>query len=1049
MTGQQWDILVLTAGNEKQAALYREQLALRDQLGLLAGFRNWHVVADPLGRRIGSGGSTLFCLLELLNRQGCASSKDEWHALLESQRILIVHAGGDSRRLPAYGTCGKVFVPLPIESESALATTLFDYQIPVYASLPPIAPGRGQVVISSGDVLLDFDPKNVSWGKAGIAGLGCRSTPEQATRHGVYCTRGGAIIRRYLQKPSLLKQHEFAAVDQYGEVVLDIGVLTFDATAAVRLLTMCDVQVGADGRLAVHGEMLDAIMTHGLDFYREICCAIGTDTTRELYLQAAHDSGSRWPDTMLDRVFDEVSAIPASVSVLKSCEFLHFGSTREILASGCRVFHRQQQRLGCPEHCLMINSRIPRAVAVPRVNAWVEGCRIRSQLVLHDHCVLIGVDVDEPLTLPGHACLDVLPGRDRNSESVHFVRCYHDDDPLQINSADDFRLCGKQLNWWLAGANLDWSAVWDNRIPATDRCIWNARLFPAVARHADYRNWLWMLEPAKATNKQLLTWAAAERFSFQEMALLADVSAFHSRRTEVGAQNIRDNLHRRFRGESCFSAKDLAYVIGHSKEPSEWLSTLIGELKWHAENADPGDSQQAFALSRITHSLSAAIEILLEVDETATELAFQRAVQSLAVCDREWLRTVGLGISNDSTVRDWAESGKELAFQQMRGRIISSAACATRPRNSLRPDEIVWGRAPARLDLGGGWTDTPPYSLECGGCVVNAAVHLNGQPPIQAFARVIGDPVIRIRSIDVGAHVQLSNWQECLDCTNASGEFSLVKAALAISGFAPERGESLREMLTEFGGGLEITTLAAIPKGSGLGTSSIMGAVILAVINRVLGNEVSSGELFHQVLCLEQKLTTGGGWQDQVGGVVGGLKLITTQPGMVPCASIHYVPSDILDPQQNGGRTLLYYTGITRLARNILQQVVGRYLNRDREALRVLEGLRQMALQVSESLARKNLAEFGGRIDQVWELNKQLDPDSSNPQIEAILARIRSRIYGAKLLGAGGGGFLLLVCRSHEDAGQIRAELLRNPPNNRARFFDFSVSTEGLAVSVC
>ena len=228
-----------------------------------------------------------------------------------------------------------------------------------------------------------------------------------------------------------------------------------------------------------------------------------------------------------------------------------------------------------------------------------------------------------------------------------------------------------------------------------------------------------------------------------------------------------------------------------------------------------------------------------------------------------------------------------------------------------------------------------------------------------------------------------------------------------------------------------------------------MGSVILAVINRVLGRALSQTELFHGVLRLEQKLTTGGGWQDQIGGSVGGLKLITTEPRMVPDATIRYVPADVLDPHQNGGQTLLYYTGITRLAKNILQQVVGRYLDRDREAMRVLRGLHEIAPQVAEALARKDLAEFGALIDQVWDLNKRLDPDSSNAQIEEMLARVRPWIHGAKLLGAGGGGFLLLICRSAEDAAQVRSQLQDHPPNDRARFFDFAVSRDGLGVSVC
>jgi galactokinase/mevalonate kinase-like predicted kinase len=69
--------------------------------------------------------------------------------------------------------------------------------------------------------------------------------------------------------------------------------------------------------------------------------------------------------------------------------------------------------------------------------------------------------------------------------------------------------------------------------------------------------------------------------------------------------------------------------------------------------------------------------------------------------------------------------------------------------------------------------------------------------------------------------------------------------------------------------------------------------------------------------------------------------------------------------------------------------------------------------------------------------------------IEAILERVAGQIYGATLLGAGGGGFLLLVCRSSEDAGKVRETLSRRPPNRRARFFDFDINQEGLVVTVC
>ena len=274
-----------------------------------------------------------------------------------------------------------------------------------------------------------------------------------------------------------------------------------------------------------------------------------------------------------------------------------------------------------------------------------------------------------------------------------------------------------------------------------------------------------------------------------------------------------------------------------------------------------------------------------------------------------------------------------------------------------------------------------------------------------------------------------------------------------LAGFAPPASSPsnglLKDLLNRFGGGLELTTLAAVPKGSGLGTSSIMGAVVLAVIHRVLGRELSSTELFHAVLRLEQALTTGGGWQDQIGGVLGGVKLITTRPGLVPDPTVRYVPPDVLDPKANGSQTLLYYTVITRLAKNILAQVVGRYLDRNRAAMATLRRIQALASEVAEAMARKDLAAFGEAIDRAWVLNKELDPESSNPQIEAILARVRQHIYGAKLLGAGGGGFLLLVSRSPEDAVLVKRQLESEQPNPRARFFDFAVSQDGLAISVC
>jgi len=203
------------------------------------------------------------------------------------------------------------------------------------------------------------------------------------------------------------------------------------------------------------------------------------------------------------------------------------------------------------------------------------------------------------------------------------------------------------------------------------------------------------------------------------------------------------------------------------------------------------------------------------------------------------------------------------------------------------------------------------------------------------------------------------------------------------------------------------------------------------------------------VLQLEQLLTTGGGWQDQVGGVVGGAKLIATAAGLTPDPRIEFLPDTLLATPERAGSMLLYYTGITRVAKNLLRRVVARYLDREHTAIEALGQLRQLAPKAADALKRDDRPAFGRYVDAAWRLNKRLDPGCSTPEIEQVLKRAAPWIDGGKLLGAGGGGFLLLVGKSPEAAHELRRHLESDPPNDRARVFDFSVNRDGLRVTTC
>jgi galactokinase/mevalonate kinase-like predicted kinase len=194
-------------------------------------------------------------------------------------------------------------------------------------------------------------------------------------------------------------------------------------------------------------------------------------------------------------------------------------------------------------------------------------------------------------------------------------------------------------------------------------------------------------------------------------------------------------------------------------------------------------------------------------------------------------------------------------------------------------------------------------------------------------------------------------------------------------------------------------------------------------------------------------LTSGGGWQDQFGGITRGIKLLRTSAGLDQTPEIRWLPETLFTDPFYKGNFLLYYTGITRVAKGILGEIVrGMFLNR-REHLRTLEALGRHAEDLYETLQRGRYEELARAVGRTWTLNQRLDPGTNPPEIQDIVRRVSDKLLGLKLLGAGGGGYLLLMAKDPEAAARVRAELTAHPPNNRARFVDFGLSNTGLHIT--
>lgn len=390
------------------------------------------------------------------------------------------------------------------------------------------------------------------------------------------------------------------------------------------------------------------------------------------------------------------------------------------------------------------------------------------------------------------------------------------------------------------------------------------------------------------------------------------------------------------------------------------------------------------------------------------------------------------------------------AFTAVADAVARSVELSHKPRPAaVLPDQVVWVTTPVRLDFAGGWSDTPPISTELGGTVVNAAITLNGQYPVQVMAKLNPDGVIRLSSIDLGQRITIRTTAELLNHADPRHWAALPKAALVLAGIGPSRPEvPLRKWLAVLGGGLDLNIFSALPKGSGLGTSSILGTAVLACLGRVLGEPYSTDRLIALTSILEQRMCTGGGWQDQIGGMIPGVKLIRTQRGADQAVSLSWAVFDLRPGSALRERTLLYFTGQKRMARHILHNVVRQYLARDPATLSTIDELKAAALEMKANLDAQNVDAFAEGIERYWTLKKQIDPGSTNPQIEALLKSVNRWTAGRLLPGAGGGGFIFLVARDPEAARHIRRHLTEFPPNRLARFFDYDVDQTGVKVTV-
>ncbi|MBN1483527.1 MAG: GHMP kinase [Chloroflexia bacterium] len=328
---------------------------------------------------------------------------------------------------------------------------------------------------------------------------------------------------------------------------------------------------------------------------------------------------------------------------------------------------------------------------------------------------------------------------------------------------------------------------------------------------------------------------------------------------------------------------------------------------------------------------------------------------------------------------------------------------------------IVRSKAPLRISFAGGGTDVSPYVEERGGAVLSTTIDKYAY----ATLRLHAERNITIKSLDYDIVAKYG-----LDAPmRFDGQLDLVKAVIKRM-----NGDGNRQ-------GLDFFLHSDAPPGSGLGSSSTMVVALIGAFMQLRRLPLTNYEIAELAYQIERHdMAIKGGMQDQYAAVFGGFNFIEFTKSAVIVNPLR-VNRAILN--ELGYHLLLCYTGKTRLSANILTTQVDAYVRREEEVLEAMDQIKALAVEMKNALLRGHLSDFGHLLHEGWVSKKRLAQQITDPKIDELYQEARNNgALGGKILGAGGGGYMLLYCEF--DKKHIIAEKLEKLGGQVVEFdFDY------------
>ncbi|XP_050398758.1 L-fucose kinase [Patella vulgata] len=1080
-----WTAIVVTCSNKAVTPSLQQALELRQSKGYINEEAILLTVEDPKDN-VGSGGATINALLTVIEY---ISAKKGYTVInpdvLKDALILILHVG----RSYCYDTTTRPFITLPAEYVAPEYDGLvynLDFIIRIIGERFAVKSGPG-VWISSTEYILSMpEGTDIPWKECEVACVTVPSTMKFCKDHGVYKVDKEGIVQDILYQKGADELGPCQRRD--GSVPVAVGLVYLNRNVAEKLLSF------------YIKPPLDACCYMGIDngqppinlsLFFDVLLPMLTDITEEDFVAGNRSASYGKPPPAVDEstacmrqarriLWRELHGYRVQSCMIESGSF-HYLNNSVTEYKKCQqdspfksynfkdvvwknIVHSaiEPKSTRLSDESIVINSSVRRNVCIGNKTIVSHSC-LHGRIDIARDCIISGVKIEnvkddetveiaEDIVLQGfNIKLKTFPVK-QNVFTVH-GRFDNIKAPTWKTTST---FCNTPWLLFLNRTGILREDLWGTEVDNDDQTFLTAKLFPVfhATSPVGLKEILWMQGTVNDDEQKtiLKRWRSSWRLSFEEILAFTDsekefqykkdlfyevggyqIEQALNNQENVGFRKLYNTASREGYTQAIFNILDK--VASKTDSPGVAARTLanIGDLLGSmAENKGGLRSGPA-----ANNAWRKAFQ-LLEDDQ------LEAGVEALATVRTKWLNRP------DLLVR--AARHYEGAAQILIRKAVMTAKKYMDHNKADVPMIGQWVRAdcPARIDLAGGWSDTPPITYEHGGAVTIAALLINGKRPIGARVRRTEEPVIKLEIVGAQGDkntVVCSELSHLKDYCQPHAAGALLKSAFICTDVIDLNSNiSLSEQLkTNYGGGFEMQSWSNLPQGSGLGTSSILAGAVIGALLRAAGKCCTSNSLVHAVLYLEQLLTTGGGWQDQVGGLMGGFQFGYSDaklPLEVKTVPIEVAPETVTAFNK---RLCLIYTGKTRLARNLLQDVIRNWYARNPYIVQTEDLLVSIAGDCKDALMKGDLDKTGQIIDKYWELKKRMAPGSEPDRVTELISLLRPHVNGVTLAGAGGGGFMFVLMKEETSQDLIR-KLFSKKGLEDVEIYDAELDNQGLTV---